>query len=159
MFGVTVIAVGKLKEKFYLDAIAEYRKRLSGYCQLELIELPDQRLPENPSASQIEAALAKEAEAVRRVLPKNALFCVLTPEGTLLSSEELAVRLEQWKQLRPGAVFLLGSSFGIDAGLKAQADFRLSMSKMTFPHHLARVMLLEQLYRAENIQSGGKYHK
>ena len=93
MVSVYLICVGKLKEKFYLDAIAEYRKRLSGYCQLELMELPEQRLPENPSPSQIEAALAKEAEAVRRVLPKNALFCVLTPEGKLLSSEELAAQL------------------------------------------------------------------
>lgn len=159
MFGITVIAVGKLKEKFYLDAISEYKKRLSGYCQLELIELPEVRLPDNPSQSQIDAALAKEAEAVRKAMPKNALFCVLTPEGKLLSSEELATQLGNWKLQRPSAVFLLGSSFGIDAGLKAQADFRLSMSKMTFPHHLARVMLLEQLYRAENIQSGGKYHK
>lgn len=159
MYSITVIAIGKLKEKFYLDAIAEYRKRLSAYCQLELVELPEQRLPENPSASQIEAALAREAEAVRKAMPKNALFCVLTPEGTFLSSEELAQQLGRWKLQRPGAVFLLGSSFGIDAELKAQADFRLSMSRMTFPHHLARVMLLEQLYRAENIQSGGKYHK
>lgn len=159
MFAVTIIAVGKLKEKFYLDAVAEYRKRLGGYCQVELMELPEQRLPDNPSPSQIQAALAKEAEAVRRVMPKGAWFCVLTPEGTLLSSEQLADRLAAVKQTKSGAVFLLGSSFGIDAALKAQADFRLSMSKMTFPHHLARVMLLEQLYRAESIQAGGKYHK
>ena len=159
MFAVTIIAVGKLKERFYLDAVAEYRKRLGGYCQLELVELPEQRLPDSPSQSQIEAALAREAEAVRRALPKSAWLCALTPEGTLLSSEQLAGKLAEVKQLRPGAAFLLGSSFGIDAGLKAQADFRLSMSKMTFPHHLARVMLLEQLYRAESIQAGGKYHK
>ena len=159
MFSITIIAVGKLKEKFYLEAIAEYRKRLSGYCQLELLELPEQRLPENPSASQIETALAKEAEAVRKAIPKHSLLCVLTPEGKQLSSEALAVQMGQWKLQRPGAAFVLGSSFGMDPSLKAQADFMLSMSKMTFPHHLARVMLLEQLYRAENIQSGGKYHK
>lgn len=159
MFAITVIAAGKLKEPFYLDAVAEYRKRLGGYCALELIELPEQRLPENPSPKQIAAALAKEAEAIRKALPKNSLFCVLTPEGKQLSSEELAGQLGQWKLQRPGAVFLLGSSFGIDAALKAEADFRLSMSKMTFPHHLARVMLLEQLYRAETIQAGSRYHK
>ena len=159
MFALTVIAVGKLKERFYLDALAEYRKRLSGYCQLELIELPEQRLPDGPSRSQIDAALAREAEAIRRALPRGALFCALTPEGRQLSSEELAAQLGQWKQRYPGAVFLLGSSFGIDPALKAEAAFRLSMSRMTFPHHLARVMLLEQLYRAENIQAGGKYHK
>ena len=159
MFAITVIAVGKLKEPFYLDAVAEYRKRLGGYCQLELIELPEQRLPDNPSAKQIADALAKEAEAVRRALPKGAWFCALTPEGTMLSSEALADRLAATKQTHSGAAFLLGSSFGIDAALKAQADYRLSMSKMTFPHHLARVMLLEQLYRAESIQAGGRYHK
>ncbi len=159
MFSVTVIAVGKLKERFYLDAAAEYRKRLSAYCQTELIELPEQRLPDSPSAAQIAAALAREAEAVRKVLPKNALLCVLTPEGRELSSEELAGRLAEWKQQRPGAAFVLGSSFGLDPSLKAQADLRLSMSRMTFPHHLARVMLLEQLYRAEGIQAGSRYHK
>ena len=159
MLGVSCICVGKMKEKHYISAFEEYRKRLGGYCQLELVELPEQRLPENPSPKEIEAALAKEAEAVRRALPKGAWFCALTPEGTMLSSEALADRLAATKQTNSGAAFLLGSSFGIDAALKAQADYRLSMSKMTFPHHLARVMLLEQLYRAESIQAGGRYHK
>ena len=159
MFEITLLAMGRLKENFYISAAAEYSKRLSGYCQLELVELPEQRLPDGPSRSQIDAALAHEAEAIRRALPRGALFCALTPEGRQLSSEELAAQLGQWKQRYPGAVFLLGSSFGIDPALKAEAAFRLSMSRMTFPHHLARVMLLEQLYRAENIQAGGKYHK
>ena len=151
--------MGKCKEKFYIAAAEEYAKRMKAYCEFRLVELPEYRLPENPSEAEIAQGLAREAEAIKKAIPKGAWFCVLTPEGKLQSSEELAAQLGNWKLQRPGAVFLLGSSFGIDAGLKAQADFRLSMSKMTFPHHLARVMLLEQLYRAENIQSGGKYHK
>ncbi len=160
MFSLTVLAVGKLKEGFYREACAEYAKRLSASCRLELIELPEQRLPENPSPAQIAAGLTREAEAVRAKIPRGAWFCVLTPEGELLSSDQLAAKL---KRLKTGGVssacFLLGSSNGIDASLKARADLRLSMSPMTFPHHLARVMLLEQLYRAESIQAGGKYHK
>ena len=93
-------------------------------------------------------------------MPKGAWFCVLTPEGSLLSSEELAQTLRTVKNSgKSAACFLIGSSFGIDAEIKAQADKKLSMSKMTFPHHLARVMVLEQLYRAESIQAGSKYHK
>ncbi len=160
MFSITVLAVGKLKEGFYREACAEYAKRLSACCRLELVELPEQRLPEKPSPAQIAAALAREAEAIRAKTPRGAWFCVLTPEGELLSSEQLAAKL---KRLKTGGVssacFLLGSSNGIDSSLKARADLRLSMSPMTFPHHLARVMLLEQLYRAESIQTGGKYHK
>ena len=160
MFNITVVAVGKLKEKFYLGAVEEYRKRLGGYCEFRLIELPEYRLPENPSEAQIAEGLQKEAQLIREKLPKGAWFCVLTPEGKQLSSEELAEKLGALKSAgRSAACFLIGSSFGIAPEIKAQAEFRLSFSKMTFPHHLARVMLLEQLYRAESIQAGTKYHK
>ena len=157
---LTLITVGKLKEDFYVKAVSEYEKRLKAYGGVRIIELPEVKLPENPSSAQIQAALKKEAEAVRSKLPKNCWFCVLTPEGTMLSSEKLAV---QFQKVRTGGkselCFLIGSSFGMDESLKQQADFRLSMSPMTFPHHLARVMVLEQLYRAESILSGSKYHK
>ncbi len=160
MFSVTVLAVGKLKERFYLDACREYAKRLEPYCRLELVELPERRLPENPSPAEIAAGLAREAESIRARLPKGAWVCVLTPEGRLCSSEQLAGRLRDLKGAgQSAACFILGGSFGLDPSVKARADFRLSMSPMTFPHHLARVMLLEQLYRAETIQAGGKYHK
>jgi len=143
MFTITIVAVGKLKEPFYRDACAEYAKRLGRYCHLEVVELPEQRLA-----------------AIRARIPKGAWVCVLTPEGKTLSSEELAGRL---RTVKTGGVssacFILGSSFGLDPAVKALADFRLSLSPMTFPHHLARVMLLEQLYRAETIQAGGRYHK
>ncbi len=160
MFSITVLAVGKLKEKYYLDACREYEKRLSAYCRLTLMELPEQRLPEKPSPAEVAAGLLREAEAVRGKMPPKAWVCVLTPEGTLYSSEQLAERLKRVKTGGvSGACFILGSSFGLDPSVKALADLRLSMSPMTFPHHLARVMLLEQLYRAESIQAGARYHK
>lgn len=160
MFSITLICVGKLKEKFYLAASEEYQKRLRGFADFSLIELPETRLPENPSAAQIAQGLAKEAELIRAKIPKGAWLGVWTPEGTLLSSEELAATLAAVKRGgRSSACFLIGSSFGLDPSLKRMADQKLSMSKMTFPHHLARVMVLEQLYRAESIQAGSKYHK
>ena len=157
---VSVICVGKLKERFYTDAAAEYLKRLSRYCKAEVIELPEERLPEAPSPAQIEAALSREADAVRGKLPQGCLLIALCVEGKLCSSEELAAFLSE-SAVRGGShvVFLIGSSFGMAPRVKAAADFRLSMGPMTFPHHLARIMVLEQLYRAEAIQAGSKYHK
>ncbi len=160
MFDITLIAMGKLKEKFYLSAAAEYEKRMKGYCQFNLIELPEVRLPENPSQAEIQTALEKEADTILAKIPKGAWFCTLTPEGKLLSSEALAEKMKDVKLSgKSCACFLIGSSFGMAPRLKEMADFKLSMSPMTFPHHLARVMVLEQLYRAEAIQAGSKYHK
>ena len=160
MFSVTLITVGKLKEKFYLSAASEYEKRLKGYCQFQIIELPETKLPEDPSPAQIQAGLEKEAEQIVCKIPKGAWFCVFTPEGKLLSSEQLAQKLQNVKLSgKSNACFLIGSSFGMAQRVKDLADFRLSMSPMTFPHHLARIMVLEQLYRAEAIQAGSKYHK
>lgn len=160
MFEITLIAMGKLKEKFYLSAAAEYEKRMKGYCQFHLLELPEVRLPENPSPAEISAALEKEAESILQKIPKGAWFCTLTPEGKLLSSEALAQKIETVKLSgKSSACFLIGSSFGMAPRLKEMADFKLSISPMTFPHHLARIMVLEQLYRAESIQAGSKYHK
>ena len=130
MFHITLITVGKLKERYYAAAADEYIRRLGAYCKFELIELPECRLPDDPNGTQE------------------------------LSSEGLAERLQAEKlNGRSAACFLIGSSFGIDARIKRMADFRLSFSKMTFPHHLMRVMALEQLYRAESILAGTKYHK
>lgn len=160
MFEITLIAMGKLKEKFYLSAAAEYEKRMKGYCQFKLLELPEVRLPENPSSAEINAGLEKEADMILSKIPKGAWLCVFTPEGKMLSSEALADKLRDVKNTgKSSACFLIGSSFGIAQRLKEKSDFKLSMSPMTFPHHLARVMVLEQLYRAEAIQAGSKYHK
>lgn len=160
MFSITLITVGKLKEKFYLSAAAEYEKRLKGYCQFQIIELPECRLPDDPSLAEISAGLEKEADLILAKLPKGCWFCILTPEGKLQSSEQLATKLQDVKLAgKSSACFLIGSSFGIADRLKKKADFKLSMSPMTFPHHLARIMVLEQIYRAEAIQAGSKYHK
>ena len=160
MFEITLIAMGKLKEKFYLSAAAEYEKRMKGYCQFKILELPETRLPDNPSPAEISAGLEKEADLILTKIPKGAWFCTLTPEGKLLSSEALADKLKEVKNSgKSSACFLIGSSFGIAQRIKDKADFKLSMSPMTFPHHLARIMVLEQLYRAESIQAGSKYHK
>ena len=160
MFEITLIAMGKLKEKFYLSAAAEYEKRMKGYCSFKILELPEVRLPEDPSPAEISAGLEKEAEMIFSKIPKGAWLCVFTPEGKLLSSEALADKISDIKLSgKSSACFLIGSSFGMSQRIKDKADFRLSMSPMTFPHHLARIMVLEQLYRAEAIQAGSKYHK
>ena len=160
MFEITLITVGKLKEKFYISAAEEYEKRMKGYCHFRILELQECRLPENPSPAQITAGLNREAEQIFQKIPKGSWFCILTPEGKQLSSEALADKMAQIKSTgKSSACFLIGSSFGIADSVKNAADFKLSMSPMTFPHHLARIMVLEQLYRAEAIQAGSKYHK
>lgn len=160
MFEITLIAMGKLKESFYLSAASEYAKRLGGYCKFNLLELPEAKLPDDPSPGDIAAGLEKEADAILSKIPRGAWLCIFTPEGKELSSEEFAQRLRTVKNSgKSSACFLIGSSFGIAPRIKAQADFRLSMGRMTYPHHLARIMVLEQLYRAEAIQAGSKYHK
>ena len=153
---VTVICVGRLKERFYIDAAAEYAKRLSRCCRLELLELPEQRLPEDPSPAEVARALSREAEAIRGRLPAGAALAALCVEGKLRSSEELAGLLAREEA---GLAFVIGGSCGLHPSVKALAKERLSMSPMTFPHHLARVMLLEQIYRGFQIRGGGKYHK
>ena len=160
MVEITLLAMGKLKEKFYISAAEEYAKRLGAYCKFKLLELTEVRLPEDPSAAEITAGLDKEAEVIFSKIPKGAYLCIFTPEGKELSSEDFAQKMAQIKLSGKSSIcFLIGSSFGISQKVKAAADFKLSMGPMTFPHHLARVMVLEQIYRAEAIQAGSKYHK
>ena len=157
---ITVLCVGKLKEKFYLDATAEYAKRLGRYCKLDILELPESRLPEEPSPAQIQQALDAEAAAITAKLPKGGALVALCIEGTPCSSEEMSRKMQQLAVSgKTQLTFLIGGSVGLSESLKRRADWKLSMSPMTFPHHLARVMLLEQLYRAYQINTGGKYHK
>ena len=160
MFSITLITVGRLKEKFYTSAAEEYAKRLRAYAKFDLCELPEHRLPEDPSPAQIADGLQKEGAQILSKVPKGAWVCVLSPEGKMLSSEQLAATLAQMKSAgSSSACFIIGSSFGLAPEVKQKANLLLSMSRMTFPHHLARVMVLEQLYRAEAIQAGSKYHK
>ena len=157
---VSLICVGKLKEKFYAQAVAEYAKRLGRYCKLEILELPEVRLPENPGPGEIQRALEKEAEAIRGKIPAHTGVVALCVEGQMRSSEEMAALLRSWGgQEDKGLVFVIGGSYGLHSSVKEMARVRLSMSPMTFPHHLARVMLLEQIYRGFQINEGGKYHK
>ncbi len=160
MLNITVLCVGKLKESFYISAVQEYEKRLKGYCKLTLLELPEEKLPNAPSQAQINAALEKEAQAIFSKLPKRATLVALCIEGKELSSEQLAQKFQQWAISGVSAIALvIGSSYGLHPSVKQQAALRLSMSPMTFPHHLARVMLLEQVYRAFKINEGSLYHK
>ena len=157
---VTVLCVGKLKEKFYIDAAAEYVKRLQRHCKLELTELPEQRLPDDPSPAEIQKALRAEGDAIREKLPKGGAVIALCIEGKPCSSQELSRRMADLAvQGKTQLTFLIGGSVGLDEELKRRADWRLSMSPMTFPHHMARIMLLEQIYRAYQIADGTKYHK
>ena len=160
MVDVTVICVGKLKEKFYQEAAAEYVKRLGGYCKLNIVELPEQKLPKNPSLGEIQSALEKEGDAIRGKIPPNSSVVALAIEGKPYSSEELAEMIDLWTRgAAKHLVFVIGGSYGLHPSVKAGAWAALSMSPMTFPHHLARVMLLEQLYRAFKIREGSDYHK
>ena len=160
MLGVKLICVGKMRERFFADAFAEYRKRLSAYCRFECVEIPEQRLPEKPTQAEIEAALQKESQEIRKQVPEDAYLVALCVEGREAPSEFMAELLSQRENSgRPRLCFIIGGSFGLADCIKQEADFQLSMSKMTFPHHLARVMLAEQLYRGYKIREGSRYHK
>ena len=159
MVDVTLICVGKLKERFYLDASAEYIKRLGAYCKIAVAEIPEQRRSDNPSKAEIDAALLREAEAIGRAVPKGAAVIALCVEGREMSSPALAKTLGELMGRSSKLCFVIGGSDGLHQSVKDGAALRLSMSPMTFPHHLARVMVLEQLYRASRIQRGEPYHK
>lgn len=157
MLSVDIICVGKLKEKFFADACDEYKKRMGAYCKLNIVELA-----ETPAAneSEIRRALSAEAERISAKIPKDAYLICMCIEGKLLSSEALSEKITSLKcSGKSRLCFIIGGSNGIDESIKARAELRLSMSPMTFPHHLAQVMLLEQIYRALGLNAGNKYHK
>ena len=159
MIKVTVIALGKLKESYLREAVGEYTKRLSRYCTLNILETEPVKLGDNPSKSQIDAALEREAEIILKKIPQDSFTCALCVEGKELSSEQLAERLNSLSAIGKNITFIIGSSYGLSERVKKACDLRLSMSQMTFPHQLFRVMLLEQIYRAFKINEGSTYHK
>ena len=160
MLSVHLICVGKLKEKFYREAVEEYTKRLKGYCKLNLVELPEIKLPQEPSPAEIQSALEKEGESIRAKIPAGSSIVAMCVEGKPRSSEELAKMVADWSMnSAKHLVFIIGGSYGLHPSIKADAWVKLSMSPMTFPHHLARVMVLEQIYRAFKINEGSSYHK
>ena len=160
MISITVISVGKIKEKFYTAAIEEYAKRLSAYCRFEIIEVKDEKTPENPSKREKELVLAREGTRILEKLPQNAKVIALCVEGRQLSSEKFSELIDDCTNHGISRiVFIIGGSMGLCDEVKARADFRLSFSEMTFPHMLMRVVLAEQIYRAFTIINGKTYHK
>lgn len=157
---ITILCVGKIKEKFYRDAIAEYEKRLSRYCKLEIIEVADEKTPDNASELVECQIKEKEAERMEKYLKDGAYVCALAIDGKQLDSVELSEKVEQ---LGTGGIshiiFMIGGSLGMADALLKRADMKLSFSKMTFPHQLMRVILLEQIYRAYRIMNHEPYHK
>lgn len=160
MLSVTIISVGKLKEKYYADAVNEYLKRLGAYCKAEISELPETARGTSPSAADITSALRSEAAAISARIPKGAAVIAMCVEGREMSSEAFAEMLDNYASSGVSRLcFVIGGSDGLHENIKSIADLRLSMSKMTFPHHLARVVLLEQIYRGFKIIEGSRYHK
>ena len=160
MLNITIIAVGKLKEQYLRDASAEYQKRLSTLYKLNIVELNPEKLSDNPSAKEIENALNNEAKRIIEKIPKGAKIYSMCIEGKQRTSEELSREIDSLAvEGVSNIVFIIGGSFGLSDEVKKLSAFRLSMSKMTFPHQIARIMLLEQIYRATQISIGTKYHK
>ena len=159
MLNVTVITVGNLKESYLRDASAEYEKRLGGFCRLEMIQLKETKLPEAPTEGQIAAALSSEGKQIMAAMPSRAYRIAMCVEGQQLTSEQLAARLDEVGNTHGSVCLVIGSSYGIAPEVKAACDFRFSVSKLTFPHQLMRVLLLETVYRSLGILKGTKYHK
>lgn len=161
MIAVNIICVGKLKEAYWRDAISEYSKRMGAYAKLKIIELNESRLSDNPSDKEILQALAIEAKSMLSYAEiKGAYNIAMCIEGSQLSSEALAKRISDASVSGDSTInFFIGSSFGLDESIKSKANFKLSISKMTLPHQLARVVTIEQIYRAFAINAGSKYHK
>lgn len=159
MIKISLITLGKLKEKYLRDAVDEYAKRLSRYCKLDIVELNPINLPEKPSQSEIDAALTKEAEMIEKRIPEGSMVTALCIEGKSLSSEQLADFAAANVNSGKNMCFIIGSSYGLSDTVKQKANLKLSLSAMTFPHQLFRVMCLEQIYRAFKINEGSTYHK
>ena len=160
MLQINILYVGNIKDKFLADAVAEYEKRLSSSCKLKHIELKEEKTPEDPNDAEIAAVIRKEGDRLLQALPQRSYKIALCVEGKQISSEELAKKLADIPLMGTSEItFIIGGAFGMDERVKRAADFRLSISKMTFTHRMMRVILIEQIYRALNILGGGSYHK
>ncbi|MBQ5841180.1 MAG: 23S rRNA (pseudouridine(1915)-N(3))-methyltransferase RlmH [Clostridia bacterium] len=160
MVNITLLCVGKLKETYWRDACAEYEKRLGAFCKFRLVEVAEERLPDNPSAAQIAATVEAEGKRLLEKLPRDGAVISLCIEGRELDSPSLASYIGRLTVEGTSHIALvIGGSWGLSDEVKSRAALRLSMSPMTFPHQLARVMVMEQLYRSFQINAGGKYHK
>ncbi len=159
MLSVKIITVGTLKESYLRDAVAEYSKRLSAFCRLTVVQLKESKLPDSPTDKEIAAALDAEAKAILAEISPRAYKIAMCVEGKQMSSEKFAEKLEGLTSETSEVCFIIGSSFGLSDKVKSFSDFKLSVSELTFPHQLLRVMLLESIYRAFSISAGTKYHK
>ncbi|MBQ8409321.1 MAG: 23S rRNA (pseudouridine(1915)-N(3))-methyltransferase RlmH [Clostridia bacterium] len=159
MATIKFITVGTLKEEYLREAVKEYEKRLSGFCHVEQVNLKEAKLPNDPSEGDIKRALAEESRAILAAMSERSYKIAMCVEGKQFSSEELAAKLESAFSAANEICFVIGSSHGLDDSVKNAADLKLSVSKMTFPHQLMRVLLLEGVYRCMNIIKGTKYHK
>lgn len=161
MLKINLICIGKIKERFYSEAVAEYSKRLTAFCRLNIIKLGEERIKSgSPNQAQIDEVLLAEGRRILQKISPSDFVCALCIEGRLISSEELSGILENAALSGKSTVdFIIGGSYGLSDEVKKRADLRLSMSRMTFPHMMARVIICEQIYRAFEISSGGKYHK
>ena len=159
MLSVKIVVVGNLKEEFFRAAEAEYLKRLGGFCKIEVIQLKEERVPEKPSAGEIKTVLSKEAKAILAAVPQKSYKIAMCVEGKQFSSEELAAQIDRVTSTHGEICFIIGSSHGLSDTVKSACDLRLSVSKLTFPHQLMRVILAEAVYRCMTIIKGTKYHK
>ena len=159
MIQLTLITVGSLKEAYWRDAVAEYEKRLSAYCKPQILQLKEVKLPDDPSQSEIDAALSEEGKRILAAIPPRAYKIALCVEGTEYSSEALAKRLEGILSQSGSIALIIGSSYGLSPEVKRAADMSLSVSRLTFPHQMMRVILLEQVYRGFKIIKNEAYHK
>ena len=159
MLNVKILCVGGLKEGYLKEAVAEYTKRLSGFCRLEIAELKEYKVPDDPSAGEIENALGEEADRLLAAIPPRSAKIALCVEGKQFSSEALAKKLDGFASTHGTICLIVGSSHGLSERVKSVCDLRLSVSELTFPHQLMRVLLLEVLYRCMNITKGTRYHK
>lgn len=159
MMQIQLLTIGKLKEKYWKDAVAEYQKRLSRFTKLDIIEIKEQYIPENPSEQQIQQALLKEAKHLENFFKQDDCIVALAIDGGSYTSEVFAQKLNKLQIQYKRIIFIIGSSHGLHATILKQAHHLISFSKMTFPHQLARVLLVEQVYRAFKISNGEKYHK
>lgn len=159
MLSVNIICIGKIKEKYWTDAVAEYRKRLGAFCKFNIVELDEEKTFNNPNSSQINAILDAEGKRIINALSKNSYVIPMCIEGKQLSSPELADKFKDISLSCSTIDFIIGGSWGLSDEVKSKSNFKLSMSKMTFPHQMARVLISEQIYRAFEIMNNGKYHK
>lgn len=157
---IRIVCIGKLKEKYWTDAVDEYTKRISRYCDIEIVQLKESRLPDKASASDEQTVIYEEGQTILKNIKDGTYVITLEVKGKQLSSEELAEKIERLPiEGRSDITFVIGGSLGLSKEVSQRADFKLSFSKMTFPHQMMRVVLLEQIYRAFKIIKNETYHK